>query len=398
MGVHSAADCLPSVVHQAPAVEQLIHQQFHDQPTPSSTATPVGTMGWLSKFIRDDRVLFGYLAINAVGWLLGVRVLLKKWRDEAEIKPPQPKTQYITQETEDALKLGTLDTLLAHYNQSIRETSAKIVFDRAANDKETVEQLLWGIKRKDYDERLRNLRALAIITDPRESDIPWSYGHGDVPNCVEGSLERLHCWKAYAALVRCLELSLDPEQEVLDDEDWDEYPLRDMTEKLCLMFISQLLSCYEAEKLCKAGFVDKWLAKQNWGATEEDRRRNFAQYMRCRANRITDIVSQIRGSNAGRDTLVKAGLLGPRTPVPSDSDPEDNIPLIERFSVLLPSNINISNLREDEQARLLIRSLQGAQSAEEQRVRHRHREAMVLNDGSHPVNRDDIIQRPESPS
>jgi hypothetical protein len=171
-----------------------------------------------------------------------------------------------------------------------------------------------------------------------------------------------------------------------------------MTEKLCLMFIRQLLSCYEAEKLCKAGFVDKWLAKQNWGATEEDRRRNFAQYMRCRANRITDIVSQIRGSNAGRDTLVQAGLLGPRTPVPSDSDPEDNIPLIERFSVLLPSNINISNLREDEQARLLIRSLQGAQSAEEQRVRHRHREAMVFNDGSHPVNRDDIIQRPESPS
>lgn len=128
-------------------------------------------MGWLSKFIRDDRVLFGYLAINAVGWLLGVRVLLKKWRDEAEIKPPQPKTQYITQETEDALKLGTLDTLLAHYNQSIRETSAKIVCDRAANDQDTVELLLWGITRKDYDERMKNLRALAIITDPRESGL-----------------------------------------------------------------------------------------------------------------------------------------------------------------------------------------------------------------------------------
>jgi hypothetical protein len=125
--------------------------------------------GWLGRLIRDDRILFGYLAINALGWLFSVRVLLKKWRDDAEIKPPQPKTQYITQETEDALKLGTLDTLLGHYNQSIRETSAKIVCDRAVNDRDTVDQLLWGITRKDYDERMKNLRALAIITDPRRS-------------------------------------------------------------------------------------------------------------------------------------------------------------------------------------------------------------------------------------
>ncbi len=210
------------------------------------------------------------------------------------------------------------------------------------------------------------------------------------------SLERLHRWKAYAALVRCLELSLDPEQEVLDDEDWDEYALRDMTEKLCLMFIGQLLSCYDAEKLIKARFVEKWLAKQNWGPTEQDRRRNFAQYMRCRGNRITDIVALIRGTRSGREALVRAGLLAASPP--SESDPEDNVPLIERFSVLLPSNIDINNLRDDDQTRLLIRSLQGAQSAEEQRVRHRHREAMVLNDGSRPLNSDDIIQRPESPS
>lgn len=127
-------------------------------------------MGWLTTLVRNDRVLFGYLAFNVVGWLLGVRYLLKKWRDEAEIKPPQPKTQYITQETEDALKLSTLETLLGHYNYAIRETSAKIVCDRAVNDKDTVDMLLWGITRKDYDERMRNLRALAIITDSRESE------------------------------------------------------------------------------------------------------------------------------------------------------------------------------------------------------------------------------------
>jgi hypothetical protein len=329
-------------------------------------------------------------------------VLLRKWRDEAEIKPAQPKTQYITQETEDALKLGTLDTLLGHYNYSIRETAAKIVCDRAVNDRETVDMLLWGITRPDYEERLKNLRALAIITDPRESPANRALRLG--PGCAgadlrltarKDSLERLHRWKAYAALVRCLELSLDPEQEVLDNEDWDEYPLRDMTEKLCLMFISQLLNCYDAEKLVKAKFVEKWLAKQNWGKTREERLRNFLQYLRCRANRITDIIVCIRGTRSGREALEAAGLLPPSTP--TDSDPEDNIPLIERFNVLLPANIDVNNLREDDPARVLIRSLQAVQSVEEQRMRHRHREAMVLNDGSHPVNSDDIIQRAESP-
>jgi hypothetical protein len=193
---------------------------------------------------------------------------------------------------------------------------------------------------------------------------------------------------------------------VLDDEDWDEYTLRDMTEKLCLMFISQLLSSYDAEKLVKAKFVEKWLAKQNWGATEEERQHNFAQYMRCRGNRITDIVASIRGTHSGRVALERAGLLPLSSP--SDSDPEDNIPLIERFNVILPGGMSTGNLQEgeqvseqwNEQLRLLVRSRQEQrerQADDDQRVRHRHREAMVLNDGSRPLNSDDIIQRPESP-
>ncbi|KAK3310576.1 uncharacterized protein B0T15DRAFT_42633 [Chaetomium strumarium] len=337
-------------------------------------------MGLLIRFIRDDRVLFGYLALNAVGWLWGVRILLRKWRDEAEIKPVQPKTQYITQETEDALKLGTLDTLLGHYNYSIRETAAKIVCDRAVNDRDAIEMLLWGITRQDYEERLKNLRALSIIIADAES------------------LERLHTWKAYAALVRCLELSLDPKQDVLEAEGFDEYALRDITERVCLMYVSQLLSCYDAEKLVKAKFVEKWLAKQNWGITKEDRQRNFAQYMRCRGNHIADIVASIRACPSGQEALERAELVAP--PSPTDSDPEDNAPLIERFKVLLPNNISVRNLSEDDPTALLIRSLQTVHSVEveEQRMRHRHREAMVLNDGSRPVNSDDIIQRPDSPT
>jgi hypothetical protein len=125
-------------------------------------------MGWLASVFRDDRIIFGGFGIGALAMVVMVRMMLKEWLDDAEIKPVQPKTQYITQDTEDSLKPKTLDTLLGHYNYAIRETAAKIVCDRAVNDGSTIELLLWGITRPDYDERMKNLRALAVITDPRK--------------------------------------------------------------------------------------------------------------------------------------------------------------------------------------------------------------------------------------
>ncbi|KAK4205293.1 hypothetical protein QBC40DRAFT_50575 [Triangularia verruculosa] len=331
-------------------------------------------MEWLSSLATTDKAIKAALIVHGVALVGTVLLALDQWRSESETKPPQPKPQYITQDTEDALKLGTLDTLLGHYNHAIRETAVKIVCDRAVNDKDTLEQLLWGITRPNYDERNKNLRALAVITDPH-------------------SLEKLHTWKAYAALVRSLELSLDPDQEVLDHDDWDEYPLRDMAEKLCLMFISQLVNTFDCEKLVKAKFVEKWLSKQNWGTTEDERQQNFSAYLRTKSNRLAEIMSSIRQSPAGREALQKCGLF----PYPDveDSEPDDDdTRLVERFSVLFPETLDVSNLDEDHPTRVLLRSFQTTSVLENQRDRNqRHREAMVLNDGSGPVTSDDIIQR-----
>lgn len=123
----------------------------------------------LLRFARDERVIVFGLAAAAVGVVATMRMLLSRMLDEAEIKQQQPTTQYITQETEDSLKPNTLDTLLAHYNYAIREIAGKIVTDRAVNDSESINYLLWGITRPDYDERLKCLRTLAYITDPRMS-------------------------------------------------------------------------------------------------------------------------------------------------------------------------------------------------------------------------------------
>ncbi|KAK4226133.1 hypothetical protein QBC38DRAFT_444909 [Podospora fimiseda] len=341
-------------------------------------------MGWFGQLpilFRQDSLAMTTIIANAIIGGFVMRLVLRAWLEDAKVEPVQPKTQYITQETEDALKLTTLDTLLGHYNYSIRETSAKIVCDRAINDKDTVEQLLWGITHPDYDERIKNLRALAIVTDPQ-------------------SLEKLHTWKAYAALVRSLEHCLDPDQEVLNPDDWDEYPLRDMAEKLCLMFVSQLVSCFDCEKLVNAKFVEKWLAKQNWGKTDEERQRNFTEYMRRKRNRITEVVDSIKQRDVGRKTLEDAKLIPYHDP--GQIEAESTHPYIQRFNIMLPNDLNLDNLHDNDTARALIRSFREnfdeEAFQESYRTLRQRREAMVLGDRSRPLNNDDIIQRELDPT
>jgi len=199
----------------------------------------------------------------------------------------------------------------------------------------------------------------------------------NLPLCV-GSLEKLHTWKAYSALVRALELSIDPDQEELNSKYYDEYPLRDMAEKLGLMFVSQLISRFEADKLVKAGFVEKWLARQNWGDSEETKQANFSQYMVHRNNRIADIVNSIQRVKCGREALADAGLIPREWVDDSNTNGAQSATMGLGETNILFYTLNTAPRNRD-------------QSVEEARVRHRNREAMVLNDGSGPVTSSDII-------
>jgi len=305
------------------------------------------------------------LGAATVGVVAVMRLLLAQYRDASEIKPTQPKTQYITQETEDSLKLDTLDSLLRHYNYAIRETAAKIVCDRAVNDGSTVDVLLWGITRPEYEERMKNLRALVMIVD-------------------QHTLHLLNSPRSYSAFVGSLERCVEEAKyEKLDDKNFDEYYLRDMAEKTCLMFILQLLNKYDAKALIKAKFIEKWLARQNWGDTDEERQRNFSEYMQ-KPNRVTEICLRLQESKLGRETLEKVKL------VPEGSArPEGPVESHCRIDGSINENAedqDESRPAEGLQPRILEQSL------EEQRLRRQHRHAMVLNNGTRPFSRADIIE------
>lgn len=183
--------------------------------------------------------------------------------------------------------------------------------------------------------------------------------------------------------MRSLELCLDDvERPSLEDYHWDEYYIRDMAERFCLMFILELINKNGVSMLVKAKFVEKWLAKQDWGSTPLERRRRFAEYMGYKNNRIVDIVNRIRHSRRGLRALEKAGLIGEG--------------LARRQMQELPDLVMELDLEDLQDTAEILESQVPRtrdQSAEEQRLRRQHREAMVLNDGTRPLGREDIIER-----
>lgn len=194
--------------------------------------------------------------------------------------------------------------------------------------------------------------------------------------------------RAYSAIVRSLELSLDDTARPrLDDPYWDEYLLRDMAERFCLMFVLELSRPYGASPIVRAGFVERWLAKQEWGDDPEKRMCNFKNYL-TKNNRIVDIVNQINRSRRGLRALVKAGL------VPKDAS-RRRVRELPELLASYSAGVTLPPLSPLED-RSVPRSRE--QSAEEQRLRRQHREAIVMNDGTRPLAWEDIIERdPGSP-
>ena len=194
--------------------------------------------------------------------------------------------------------------------------------------------------------------------------------------------------------MRSLELSLkDSEPPDLSNAHWDEYYLRDMAERFCLMFILELTNKYGATMLIKAKFVERWLAKQDWGEEPVERRRRFKEYMDLKSNRLVDIVSRIKHVKRGLRALERAGLIDKDSSRRRIRELPDVVMEIEEEIVMEQPAEQPADEAADQQARRA-----GEHSAEERRLRRQHREAMVLNDGSRPLGREDIIERdPGSP-
>jgi hypothetical protein len=129
-------------------------------------------MAALSSGLENRLLVFGFGLTTTCAVLVLIRHMLIAYRDSAEVKKSSPKTQYITQGTEDSLKSSTLEKLIGSHNYGIQETAARIVTDRALHDGATLDALLWELARPDHYRREQAIRALYMLTEQRTYSQP----------------------------------------------------------------------------------------------------------------------------------------------------------------------------------------------------------------------------------
>lgn len=185
----------------------------------------------------------------------------------------------------------------------------------------------------------------------------------------------------YEALVKSLEYSLTDYEHPEHDLEWDNWHLRDVAEQGCLLILTQLVEKYGTEELVKAGFIERWLAKEPWGNDERERHINFLESLHMR-NRLAELTLPLIRDATARSLLCKARLL----PLDFEWAPSPR-------DIRMTNGEGTSGEEFDFDRMFVEGRRRREQSSEEETIRRRHREAMVLNDGTRPLGRDDIIQR-----
>ncbi|KAI1005128.1 hypothetical protein K3495_g3092 [Podosphaera aphanis] len=314
-------------------------------------------MAVLSLTYNDAKIAGISLAVSCAV-LATMRQMLIFYRNSAIIPPSVNKPQYITQEIEDSLKISTLEKLLDSPSWVIRDTTSTIITERVLHDKSSFLIILGCITRPEYDTREKGIRALNMIIN-------------------HATIGSLHSPEGYFALVQCLKYCVTDYEHNAFDPDWDNWHFRDIVEQLTLGLLTQLVEEFGPCRLLKYRFIELWLSKEPWGDTYIQRVTNFAQLLLNGTHKLCGLVFPIFKDTLGRKELYKAKL------VTDYLDPSETQKIKVGEEGILSERM--AGLSDDLRRR--------EQSSTDENTRRRHREAIVMNDGSRPLGRSDIIQR-----
>lgn len=191
--------------------------------------------------------------------------------------------------------------------------------------------------------------------------------------------------RVYSAIVKSLSFCVTDVEHEPYDKEFDSWDFRDINERLCLMLVHRLTIEFGIREFIKCGFVSRWLAKEPWGNTEQERYENITNCYH-QSNLLSYIMLQATTDALGREEMKKVKLIG--------DDPNQ---LYQTASDLIANGENIGG--EDFLSSYdILPSIEGGapraeRSVEEQRLRRLHRDAMVLHDNSQPFGIDSIITR-----
>jgi preprotein translocase subunit Sec61beta len=266
----------------------------------------------------------------------------------------EDKKKFIDQDAEDALKLNTLYMLTTGPNSHLSKTALKIIAQRACTG-ETYRVLLIDLASRHEQKRLRALRALSFL-----SKSPFLY--------------KLNTPQTFRALVENLTYYVSPRYNP---------PLSHMIrpgEKRAIEVMNRLIS-YNPSDAIAAGIVSKFLCRYRFGRTTKEVREAIHDLKAWDPKEpdMAGIYHALMATSEGCRQLRAAGLLEFNEESDHDEPMFDVDATVGRSLAVAPE-----------------RRQRPIESREQQSLRRRRREAMVLSDGAEPFGSQDIIQRMDS--
>ncbi|KAJ5213162.1 hypothetical protein N7449_000331 [Penicillium cf. viridicatum] len=321
-----------------------------------------------------DGVLWLCLGVSLFFAIRGIATDLRQVVDLTEIKHVEKEDKIISEGTEEALKLDTLLKLSQSTSHDLRAAALRIISERSTKG-DTRDLLLEELASRHKVHQRRALNALNFLVSNRAL-------------ARTSICSRLADVPTFTAIINCLCNLLEEHVEKTSMTNSPILPkTRPMGEKKALNILNVLLPENIPDAL-EAGIISRWLCRYPFpcAIAEPSRRRDVVILMKTWWSDdaiMSAIFSALSSHPEGVKQLRKHGLMGSMIEE-NDHDDEDD------------ADSDVWMVDADEAggsfSRTPWRRLQEG-SAEEQALRRRRREAMVLSDGGWPIGNDDIIQR-----
>ncbi|KAL5365826.1 hypothetical protein BJX96DRAFT_19938 [Aspergillus floccosus] len=327
----------------------------------------------------NDRLLWLCLGVSLFFAVRGITSDLRRVSDLTEIKHIEKEDKMISEGTEDALKLDTLLKLSESTSYDLRSAALRIISERSTKG-ETRDLLLQDLASKDKERRGRALNAIYFLVSNRAL-------------ARTSVCSRLKDLPTFHALVECLCNFLE---EHVEETSTTVSPIlpktRPLGEKKALGALNIILQ-ENIPAALEAGVISRWLSKYPFpcALSNPSRRQDVVILMKTWWSDdavMSSIFSTLSSHPEGTKQLRKYGLMGSMI---EENDQDEDEEADGDSDVWMADGDDTAGSRPTSGRRF-------RGTAEEQAVRRRRREAMVLSDGGRPFRRDDIIQLPEYPS
>ncbi|KAL8820130.1 MAG: hypothetical protein Q9223_001580 [Gallowayella weberi] len=274
--------------------------------------------------------------------------------------------------------LETLDELSRNANEEIRNAAIKIVTERASKSSSR-HILLRDLRSKNPEAREKALTTLIYL-------------HQEVPGCFDADKYRV-----IQSIVGCLSnlLPLSLQFETAQMQGREVYRTQAERDALEIMYIFMLRFGVELALECKV--FERWLARYPFGGKPKMKSPGNE---RLQPDLALDRITQLIATNEkGRRALIDNGLVSEHRTRSEASDnivndDQDRSSRVKRFSRIWHEVHGTANAPDPGLGPMMRRGYRvHEESVEEQALRRRRREAMVLGEMGRPIESEDIIQR-----